>query len=189
MDSLWGEVVPAPASMVTPISDGAEISVCGLSIRAIDTPGHASHHHVYQVGDVAFTGDAAGIQIPGIYFVDLPAPPPEFNVEIWQTTIDKILQLPLTAIYPTHFGRVLNWRQQLTDLSKMLVSAPEIIHSWLEDGLERDVILERYLALHRQRAQGAGMPQEIYDQYEAANPHYMSVDGIMRYWHKKQSNR
>ncbi len=65
MDALWGEVVAAPADRVIAVDDGAQLEVGGLSITAIDTPGHAWHHHVYRLEDVAFTGDAAGILLPG----------------------------------------------------------------------------------------------------------------------------
>lgn len=185
MDSLWGEVIPVPAEQVTPLSDGDELTLNGLVFRALDTPGHAYHHHVYTVEDVAFTGDAAGIQIPGVYYVDLPAPPPEFNVELWQATIDRLLGLNVKAIFPTHFGRVDNWRQHLRDLSSLLKVNSQMIREWLTAGQERDEILLKYLATHQEQALAAGMTAEIYDQYEAANPHYMSVDGIMRYWRKK----
>ncbi len=100
LDSLWGETLPAPETQVTALYDGDQVEVGGLSITALDTPGHASHHHVYQLEDIAFTGDAAGIQIPGPYFVDLPAPPPEFNLELWQHTIERLLSLPLTPFIP-----------------------------------------------------------------------------------------
>ena len=30
----------------------------------IDSPGHAKHHHAYQLGDAAFTGDVTGCIYP-----------------------------------------------------------------------------------------------------------------------------
>lgn len=186
MGPLWGEVLAAPGEQVTPIQDGAKIEVAGLTFMAWDTPGHAYHHHVYQVEDIAFTGDAAGIQLPGSQFVDLPAPPPEFNLELWRQTIMRLKELRLTAIYPTHFGRVDDWQRQLETLDNLLGSATEFIRVRMEAGLERDQILEEYLADIQRQTQNFSMPPSIFDQYEAANPHYMSVDGIMRYWRKKE---
>ena len=185
MDSLWGKTVPAPVERVVPVSDNDVIEVAGLTIKALDTPGHAYHHHVYQLDDIAFTGDAAGIQIKGTYFVDLPAPPPEFNLNLWQQSIDRLLALPLNSIYPTHFGRVDVWRQQLQDLSELMSTAADFVRIRMEGGLDRDEILEQYLAWHRGRSEGSNLSEEMYEQYEAANPHYMSVDGLMRYWRKK----
>lgn len=187
METLWGDVLAAPAEQVTPVTDGQSINVAGLSFRAIDTPGHAFHQHVYQLEDVAFTGDAAGVRIPGIFFVDLPAPPPEFQPELWQKSIKKLLACSFTAIYPTHFGRIDDWRQQLEVLSGLMQVASDFVRVRLNAGIERDQILEDYRAWFNARAQAGGMAAERFDQYEAANPLYMSVDGIIRYWTKKQA--
>jgi hypothetical protein len=120
--------------------------------------------------------------------VDLPSPPPEFNLERWQQTIDRLLTMPVTAIYPTHFGRVDNWQRHLQDLRALLNSNSEFIRIRLEAGLERDEILAQYLEKQRSRAQAAGIPDEQIDRYETVTPQYMSVDGIMRYWRKRATS-
>jgi hypothetical protein len=58
------------------------------------------------------------------------------------------------------------------------------IHT-LNAGMDRDQILNDYRAWFNARAQAGGMANVTFDQYEAANPLYMSVDGIIRYWTKK----
>jgi glyoxylase-like metal-dependent hydrolase (beta-lactamase superfamily II) len=186
MDSLWGGFLSAPAERVTPVEDGQAIQVAGLTFTALDTPGHAFHHHVYRLDDIAFCGDAAGIRIPGIFFVDLPAPPPEFQLELWQSTIDRLLDQEFSAIYPTHFGRLEGWRQQLEVLGGLMQVASEFVDVRLNAGLKRDQILDDYRAWFNARAQAVGMADETFSQYEAANPLYMSVDGIIRYWSKKR---
>ena len=90
MEILWGHILPAPAEQVTTIADGETIEVAGLSLMALDTPGHAGHHHVYRLEDIAFTGDAAGVRISGSPWVSLPAPPPEFNRELWEKSLDRL---------------------------------------------------------------------------------------------------
>ncbi len=186
MGTLWGDTRPAPADRVTAVHDGQKIEIAGLIFTAWDTPGHAYHHHTFQVEDVAFTGDAAGIQLPGSYFVDLPAPPPEFNLEIWQQTIERMLTLPVKAIYPTHFGRLEDWQAQLKDLSNLMFKATDFVRKKMDAGLDRDEILNQYLVEHHNRANVAALSEVNIAQHEAANPQYMSVDGILRYWHKKK---
>jgi glyoxylase-like metal-dependent hydrolase (beta-lactamase superfamily II) len=189
MEQLWGEILPAPADMVTVVRDGDVIGVSGLKFTAVDTPGHASHHHVFLLeggGDaVAFVGDLGGVHIPGVDFVDLPAPPPEFDLETWLASIERVKELPLTAIYPTHFDRVDAWQDHFTKMSALLREAAEFIRVRMAAGLERDAILPEYLSWHMARAKSAAMPDKIFERYEVANPHHMSVDGIMRYWRKK----
>jgi len=185
MEPLWGTVLPAPADKVTPVFDGDVLNVSGLSFKAIDTPGHAYHHHVFQLDDVAFTGDAAGIHIPGPDFVALPAPPPEFNLELWIKSVDRLCQLNVEAIYPTHFGRVDDWRSHLEVFSTLLVESSEFIRFRLEGNLGRDEILEDYLEWHQRRAGSAKMNDLLVKRYEVSNPLYMSVDGMIHYWNKR----
>ncbi|MFN2190281.1 MAG: MBL fold metallo-hydrolase [Candidatus Promineifilaceae bacterium] len=187
MDSLWGEVLSAPAEKVTPLNDGDVLEIEGLSFKAIDTPGHAYHHHTYQVEDVAFTGDAAGIHIPGPAFTDLPAPPPEFNLELWEGTLDRLRGLDIEAIYPTHFGRVDEWTKQIDNLDVLMHKAAEFVRIRLEDGLDRDAIMEDYIAWQRKRAEEAGIADVLAKRYDLANPQYMSVDGLIRYWSKRMA--
>lgn len=184
MDVLWGETLPAPAENVTAVHDHDVIDVAGLQFVAIGTPGHAWHHHTYRLGDIAFTGDAAGIRISTKGMVDLPAPPPEFKLEVWQQTINRLLSENFTAIYPTHFGRVDNVTDQLTGIRDLMQRAADFIHTRMDAGEARDQILDQYVAWNHDRARAHGLTPVEIDQYETANPIYMSVDGIMRYWRK-----
>ena len=164
----------------------------------MDTPGHAYHHHVYLLDDIAFTGDAASIHIPGatedsfskqaIPFVELSAPPPEFHLQHWQKTIKTLLNQPIEAIYPTHFGRVDNWRKHLEALESLLVESTEFVRVRLEAGLDRDVVLSEYNEWHQSRGHKAGLSDEVLSSFEALNPQFMSVDGIIRYL-KKQAQK
>lgn len=185
MEPLWGEVLPAPAERVVPLFDGDLIEVEGLTFRAMETPGHASHHHAYQLGEVAFAGDAAGIHLPELSMVDLPAPPPEFNLEIWLATVDRLQHESFSVIYPTHFGPLPQWRQHLESFADLLKEAAEFVHSRMERGFDRDDIVRDYVSWQRARATESQVSEEAFRWYEVVNPLYMSVDGIMRYWQKK----
>lgn len=81
MDELWGQTVPAPAERVVAVEGNATIEAAGLKFVALDTPGHARHHHVFRLGDVAFTGDAAGVRLGDRHWIDLPGPP---QSSIWE---------------------------------------------------------------------------------------------------------
>ncbi len=187
MDDLWGETVAAPADKVKAVADGDIINVAGLQFVAISTPGHAWHHHTYRLGDIAFTGDAAGIHLPGKNLVDLPAPPPEFKLEVWNKSIDRLLGENLSAIYPTHFGRVDNPREQLEILRELMYEATEFIRLRMEEQQNRGEIVKAYVSWMQERARAAGLSEYAIQQYEAANPLFMSVDGIMRYWQRKSA--
>lgn len=186
MDTLWGDILPAPEENVTVVKDGDVIEAGGLQFTAIETPGHARHHHVYRLGDVAFTGDAAGITLPNFPLVDMPAPPPEFNLEVWQETIERLLAEDFSVIYPTHFGKVDDAKAQLNDLKALMQEATDWIKAKMDAGVERDEIVAQFNEWNRSRGRQAGLSEDAIHQYETANPWYMSVDGIMRYWRKKK---
>ncbi len=67
-------------------------------MRALETPGHASHHHVYHWGDTVFGGDIAGVRIGGGPPIP-PFVPPELHVESWLASIAKIRALQPTELY------------------------------------------------------------------------------------------
>jgi glyoxylase-like metal-dependent hydrolase (beta-lactamase superfamily II) len=167
------------------LQDGDRIEAGGVTFVALDTPGHAAHHLVYRLGDVAFTGDAAAVRLPGSRFMSLPAPPPEFNREAWQSTISRLLGEGFATIYPTHFGPLNNVREHLEALASLIDRSAEFVRTRMQAGLERNVLAEEYLDWVRERAYAQGLSEDEFQRYEIANPTSMSVDGMMRYWRRK----
>ena len=191
MDTLWGEMLPAPADKVTALYDGDVVQAGGLTFTALDTPGHAYHHHTYRVrdyreGEIAFTGDAAGVNLPSINLVDLPAPPPEFHMETWLATLERLEAAGLKAIYPTHFGRIDDVHGHLVALRGLMIDAVAFVAARRHAGVEREALLAEYIAWNRERARTSHLSAGAIDRYEAANPLFMSVDGILRYLRKKE---
>jgi len=207
MDTLWGEFLSAPAGKVTPLYDGDVIEAGGLTFTALDTPGHAYHHHTYLLTDdngrrIAFTGDAAGVRLPQFNVVDLPAPPPEFHLETWLGTLDRLEGAAADVIYPTHFGPISDISGHLGELRALMVDAVAFVAARLEDlrgeaandpQIAREPIalplrsklLEEYIAWNRARAAAMNLSPTAVASYELANPLFMSVDGILRYLRKR----
>ena len=106
----------------------------GLDITAVATPGHAWHHHVYCIDDIAFTGDAAGIKLPESHWIDLPAPPPEFNLDVWRETLTKMRGLGLRTLYRTHFGPGDNADAELALFEEVLEQGADWVRKMIEGG-------------------------------------------------------
>ncbi len=200
MDTLWGDIQPAPAERVTLLHDGDIVRAGGLTLTALDTPGHANHHHSYLLdtpdGRIAFTGDAAGVRLPHVEVVDLPAPPPEFHMETWLATLDKLEAAAPKALYPTHYGRVADVHGHLSALRTLMVDSVAFVSQRLAGlgGFDADgrlspearaALLDDYIGWNRRRAAALGLSQTAVDGYELANPLFMSVDGILRYLRKR----
>jgi glyoxylase-like metal-dependent hydrolase (beta-lactamase superfamily II) len=184
MDELWGEILPAPAANVRVVTDGEVVMAGGLEVEALNTPGHASHHHVYRIGDVAFAGDLAAIVVEGTAIFELPTVPPEFTPERWQESIDRVLGLDLEAVYPTHFGRVDTVEPHLSAVRHLLGEASETVRALLEDGATRGEIEQGYESWDRQRLFAAGASEDEINGIFDFNPLSVSLAGILRYWKK-----
>src|SRR5438477_11395533 len=107
MQRLWGRIAPLPAERVKVLEDNEVVLVQPFEIRAIATPGHASHHHVYHWDDNVFGGDIAGVRIGNGPPIP-PFVPPELNIEQWRESISKIRKLnPAKNLYLPHFGKII----------------------------------------------------------------------------------
>lgn len=186
MDSLWGDILAAPAEKVVALNDGDRVEVGDLVFEVIETPGHASHHHVFQLGDIAFTGDTAGMKLGQLPLLDIPAPPPEFDLEDWQASIDKLLTRDFRRIYPTHFGEVTNVTNHLNNIRQLVAECAGFVKEKMDAGMERDDLVQAYASWNHGRAHALNLSAADIHKYNIANPLYMSVDGIMRYWRKKE---
>jgi len=106
METLWGEVTPVPSSRAIALEDGGRLELAGHAVETLFTPGHAAHHVAVRhlATDAVFTGDVAGVRVPGADVINPPAVPPEFDPEAWTRSIDRLLALEPSALLLAHFG-------------------------------------------------------------------------------------
>jgi glyoxylase-like metal-dependent hydrolase (beta-lactamase superfamily II) len=186
MDQLWGEFLPVPPDQTVILHDNDEIEIEGLVFRALDTPGHAYHHMAYLFGDTCFSGDVGGVRIPpsGSSHIRIPAVPPEFHLEKWRQSINRLQGESFTRIAPTHFGI---YERAEVHLAAVLDSLDDI-QTWMENTMPKDLPIEalrqKFVAWAKERSMQAGLESDYLDAFEAANPSGMSADGIQRYWRK-----
>ena len=188
MDRLWGRIIPVPSGQLVPVHDGDVIEIGGLRFTAIETPGHARHHHAFELdtadGRVCFAGDIAGITIPGVdpaRFLTVPTPPPEFDLDAWRVSIDRIRAREYALIYPTHFSRSGDVDGHLARLERALVDGVELIEREQRRGAAREQILEAYVADVRRQAADAGLSESAIELYLSMNLLTMNVDGVLRW--------
>lgn len=186
MDELWGDMQPIPADRIQTTGHAACIDLGNIQLQSWHTPGHAVHHIVWQLGDIAFTGDVAGVQI-GNGIIAPPCPPPDIHIEDWQQSLGLIRRLQLSKLYLTHFGEITNVPAHLDQLEERLLSWAEWMLPYFEKGTTAEEITPLFQEFVRQQLQDAGADETVLLQYEAANPSWMSVEGLLRYWAKKKA--
>lgn len=184
MDKLWGPMHPIPETQLYAPEHGECIEAAGLEFQAWYTPGHAVHHIAWQVGDVVFTGDVGGVRM-GHGPVMPPCPPPDIQVEDWQVSIGLLRELTASRLFLTHYGEIFDKTEHLIALENRLSTWAAWMRPYAEKQTRPETIVPLFQEFVRQELFSAGVPEADLDRYEAANPAFMSVAGLLRYWKKK----
>lgn len=195
MDRLWGKIIPVPEERVRAVRDGETISVGGLTFTAIETPGHARHHHAFALetarGRICFTGDAAAMLVPGIptdRYVSIPTPPPEFDLIAWLRSIDRLDDARFKTLYPTHFGPVHTAAGHFVTLRRMLRSHVEFIRTMRRTTSDESELVRKYAIWTRRQAVNAGVSEAQIPHFVSDNLLRMNVTGIVRYLSQREAN-
>ncbi|MBS7616870.1 MBL fold metallo-hydrolase [Candidatus Bathyarchaeota archaeon] len=133
---IYGEPEPVPAERLIAASDGMTVDVGdGVSIRVVETLGHASHHLSYYApfSNGVFTGDAAGIYLSEIGVI-VPTTPPPFRLDIALASLDKLANLRPKTLYYTHFGKASDALEKLRFYAEQLKLWASIAKKAIENG-------------------------------------------------------
>jgi glyoxylase-like metal-dependent hydrolase (beta-lactamase superfamily II) len=184
MERLWGRFAPIPTDRLKIVEDGDTIRIDPFEIRAIETPGHASHHHVYHWGETLFGGDIAGVRIGGGPPVP-PLVPPELSVESWIESIDKIRALDVAQLFLPHFGQVTgSIPQHLDELADRIRRWSIWFRDQIRAGQDEQQLVPSFSKLIATELRESGATSEELDDYESADPSFMAVTASIRYWQK-----
>ena len=184
MEKLWGRLAPIAERSVRIMHDMDLVRVAPFEVRAIATPGHASHHNVYQWEDNVFGGDVAGVRLGGCPPIP-PFVPPELHIESWLDSLGKIRALKAKKLYLPHFGVVEG------PISAHLDALDERIRRWavwfrdrIRAGDAEEQLIPAFAASVAGELREAGATEEEMRDYECADPSFMAVGAALRYWQK-----
>jgi len=188
MDMLWGEMRNIDQSQLITVAHGEKINIGEKIITAWHTPGHAKHHIAWQMDNVLFTGDVAGVKIKDGPVVP-PCPPPDINLEDWNDSLSLIREISPEKLYLTHFGDVSNVETHLDSLHQMLNDWAFWIKENWASGKSIEELTPLFSEYTKNQLIALGVSEADTQKYEAANPSWMSVAGLIRYWKKKGDNQ
>jgi len=184
MRRLWGDIAPVPAEKLAVLNDGDIVSIGGIEIRAVETPGHASHHHVYHWDSSLFGGDIAGVRL-GTGPPIPPFVPPELHVESWLGSIDKIRSLNPSRLYLPHFGLVTSSiASHLDELENNVRVWSTWFRQRMRAGDDEPQLIPAFAKYEAAVLRAGGADDELIIDYETADPSYMAVTAALRYWRK-----
>jgi glyoxylase-like metal-dependent hydrolase (beta-lactamase superfamily II) len=187
MDVLWGAMHPIPEAQLLAPEHGKVLHLGQHRFTAWYTPGHAVHHIAWEMESPAengiFTGDVAGVKVQGGPVMP-PCPPPDIHVEDWLASIQLLKNLSTQTLWLTHYGRVDNKNAHLDALATNLQDWAD----WMRPHYEVQTPVSDIVPLFEKYVQGQleahGLDQAAMQRYHAANPAFMSVNGLLRYWKK-----
>ena len=164
-DTLWGELAPVPEANVQVVGDRV------LGLDCFPTPGHASHHVSYLDRDgTLYAGDAAGVRIQPGRFVLPPTPPPEFDLDTWQHTLEEIERRDPERLALIHWGVAEDPQRHLAELRLELYDWADFVRG----GADVDEFTEYVKSELRDAGEDTG-------QYDLAMPLWQSYQGLKRW--------
>jgi glyoxylase-like metal-dependent hydrolase (beta-lactamase superfamily II) len=182
-EELWRHSEPVSGARLRAVEDGEVLRLGGVSFEALETPGHADHHHAWRVEGTIFTGDVGGVRIGGGP-VFPPTPPPEIRVEVWQKSIFRLRSLNAEEIYLSHFGRFTDVADHLEKLETRLLEWADWVYVRLRKRQAPGSIGSEFHHYVSTGLDRVGLGPHEKQEYEFADPAWMNVGGLIRYWQK-----
>ena len=184
MERLWGRFAPIAEQSVRVMHDMDVVRIGPLEVRAIETPGHASHHHVYQWEDNLFGGDIAGVRLGGGPPIP-PFVPPELHIESWLESIDRVRSLKAKQLYLPHFGPIKgSIAAHLDELEERVLRWANWFRDRMRAGQDEQQLTPVFAEQVARELRAQGATDDEAHAYEAADPSFMAVTAAVRYWRK-----
>ena len=198
---VWGEremrefflpIRPVQAGRLRSLGDGDTIAMGDRELAVLDTPGHASH----PVGLVdsrtgaVFTGDAIGIHVPDLPVLRPATPPPDFDLERYVASIERIRDSARSVLLFAHYGpltdvdatcdlairRVRDWSRVVEDAMDS-TDDPDELASRLEQAALDDIETGAEATLDLEMLE---------DRLRLLSSIRMNAMGLERYWRKRR---
>jgi glyoxylase-like metal-dependent hydrolase (beta-lactamase superfamily II) len=164
-DTLWGELAPVPRENVHVVGERV------LGLDCFPTQGHASHHVSYLDRDgTLYAGDAAGVRIQPGRVVLPPTPPPEFDLNAWQTTLEELERRDPQRLALVHFGIAEDPQRHLAELSLELYDWADFVRGGASE--------DEFVAYVHEELADAG---ESIEDWDGAMPFWQSYRGLKRW--------
>jgi glyoxylase-like metal-dependent hydrolase (beta-lactamase superfamily II) len=184
MDSLWGDMLPAPAERVVALLDNERVKLGDIEIIAWDTPGHARHHHAFVIGDICFTGDVAGMRLEHSRYLSVTAAPPQFDPVAYVQSVDRLAAASFKMLYLTHFGTIDDVAWHLNAYRQRVMEVYERVAADFRAGVSVEENRRNYAAAEHAIAMAAGEDEELWRKGEDANVTSMCADGMRLFCEK-----
>ena len=191
MDRLFGDLRPVPAERITAIAEIGSVDLgSGRRLDAFHNPGHASHHVglLDSVTGDLYTGDAAGVYVPETADVRPATPPPDFDLDLTLSSLDRMRQAQANRLLFSHFGPVTTVAETLDrseEELKLWVEVVEQVHA-VEPSLDHAVAMVK--ERDRERNPGFYDDEDRVRKFEELSSVAANVNGIVRWLDRRDQD-
>jgi glyoxylase-like metal-dependent hydrolase (beta-lactamase superfamily II) len=155
MRRSYGELVGVPESRTVASTDEQRITLGHRSLRLIDTPGHARHHHCLwdEFSGGWFAGDTFGLSYrefddaQGRAWILPTSTPVQFEPDALIGSIQRMLQTQPRRMFLTHYGAV---GQDPADVQRLAGLLVDQIHAMADIAQRLRDVPDRHAALKRE---------------------------------------
>jgi glyoxylase-like metal-dependent hydrolase (beta-lactamase superfamily II) len=185
MSELWGAFEPVPGAQVQVLSGGERLDIGGRTFRVAYTPGHAVHHVSYldESTGTAYVGDTCGIRVVGD-FTMAATPPPDIDLEAWDTSLTTIDAWQPASLLLTHFGTVTAARAHIAAYRIVLSRTADAVRESLAGEASDEERAAGFVRVMRDEARRQLSEAEA-ETLELAAPFEQIWAGLARYWRKR----
>jgi glyoxylase-like metal-dependent hydrolase (beta-lactamase superfamily II) len=189
MEEMWGGIDPVPEERIRVLRDGDRVDLGGRSLQAVDTPGHAYHHHALfdDATGILFAGDALGVRLQDVGMIRPATPPPEFNLDAALQSIRRIRDLAPSEVWLTHFGPA---DGAVEDTCEEAMRSLREWEAWVAEARRSATDLDEVTALVRKRVRDAlekDLSEEQIARLERTTSYRINTWGYMRYMDRKEA--
>jgi glyoxylase-like metal-dependent hydrolase (beta-lactamase superfamily II) len=185
MQRMFGEFLPVPQENLHSLQGGETISVGSHKLDVLYTPGHASHHVSYfdSSEGIALIGDTTGMRMEGDPYVLPVTPPPDINLEVWESSLAAISERRPARLFLTHFGFAVDVPAHVAQFRERLHRWADRVRELVQNG-DESAALGSFTEWVRTDLE-SHLPSEETKHYLFNGGLELSWLGLARYWRKR----
>lgn len=188
MDVVYGDCTPIGADRIMGVGERARLDLGGGRVLdLLATPGHAKHHISALDSETGalFVGDSVGVKTPDTGPLRPATPPPDFDLELAQATLQRYRELDPQRIYLAHYGAIDPPQDSLVDASERLAAWAEVARDAVAEHDELDHVAD---TLARRFAASITVSPDDPDAEQRVRilgGFRQNAMGLLRYWRKR----
>lgn len=142
---FYADPRPLPEDRVASLTDGDAVDLGDRTLAVHGAPGHAPHQVLFHEpdDDLLFTGDAAGIYVPGRGIKE-SSPPPQFDLERCLDDVRTIEAIAPETLCFGHFGAVPYRPELMAGYKRTLVEWVEAVRQQRAELGDDDAVCEHF---------------------------------------------